>query len=149
MGPSRASPTLTSRALFVHATLFCTLLPFLPFSCPSCFITVHPRISQIHQSVLPLIQYHPFPPQNNRAFLSQTEFTTASASFAPYDQYEVSIPLERAGTCLQEVGAEIYGPAKLYEGFRTPGLIRFVNGEEFYLSPTHGGPRMYINIEVG
>ncbi|RMZ54692.1 hypothetical protein APUTEX25_003070 [Auxenochlorella protothecoides] len=85
--------------------------------------------------------------ERRKAFLSQTEFTTASASFAPYDQYEVSIPLERAGTCLQEVGAEIYGPAKLYEGFRTPGLIRFVNGEEFYLSPTHGGPRMYINIE--
>lgn len=94
----------------------------------------------------------PHPPPHTfsfRAFLSQTEFATASASFAPYDQYEVSIPLDRAGTCLEEVGAEIYGPAKLYEGLRTPGLIRFVNGEEYYLSTTNGGPRMYINIEVG
>ncbi len=41
-----------------------------------------------------------------------------------------------------QLGAEIYGPKALWNGFRTPGLIRFVPGEEFYLSNTHGGPRM-------
>lgn len=30
---------------------------------------------------------------------------------------------------------------------RRPGQVRFVKGEEDYLSPTHGGPRMYLNIE--
>lgn len=46
------------------------------------------------------------------------------------------------------MGSEIYGRRALWNGFRTPALIRFVPGEEFYLSNTHGGPRMYINLEV-
>lgn len=32
-------------------------------------------------------------------------------------------------------------------GFAVPPLIRFVNGEEAYLSNTNGGPRMFFNIE--
>lgn len=55
---------------------------------------------------------------------------------------QVAIPLERAGSCLQEVGREIYGRAALWEGARTPWLIRFVNGEPFYLSPASDGPIM-------
>lgn len=121
--------------------------------------------------------------------------TVATASFAPYDQYEVrgagagrtaccaplppgsahppwhdpqlsrqllrvapcaaplcwppptqvAIPLERAGDCLEEVGREVYGDAKLWEGARTPFLVRFVTGEDLYLSPATDGPVMYIN----
>ena len=64
------------------------------------------------------------PPQ---AFLSMAESaTTLTSTFAPYDQYEVVIPMEKAGSCLQEVGAEVYGPGKLWDGFRTPALVRFI-----------------------
>ena len=45
-----------------------------------------------------------------------------------------------------QVGREIYGSRKLSEGFRNPALIRFVSGEEPYLSGNHGGPRMWINF---
>lgn len=39
-----------------------------------------------------------------RAFLSQTEpGSRLTANFAPYDQFEVAVPMEVAGTCLQEV----------------------------------------------
>jgi hypothetical protein len=55
--------------------------------------------------------------------------------------------MEIAGDCLLEVGSEVYGPSSLWEGFRTPALIRFVTGEDFYISNTQGGPRMYVNIE--
>lgn len=59
------------------------------------------------------------------------------------------MPLERAGDCMMEVGAEIYGPDSLWEGFRTPGLVRFVTGEDFYLSPSNGGPVMYGALDPG
>lgn len=32
-------------------------------------------------------------------------------------------------------------------GARTPFLIRFITAEDFYLSPCHGEPHMYINFE--
>ena len=35
----------------------------------------------------------------------------------------------------------------LGDGFLVPPLIRFVNGEEAYLSMSNGGPRAYFNIE--
>lgn len=38
---------------------------------------------------------------------------------------QVAIPFERAGTCLEDVAKEIYG-SKLWEGCRTPWLIRFI-----------------------
>lgn len=44
--------------------------------------------------------------------------TKGSSSFVPYNQYEVSVPFENAGTCLQEVAKEIYGPQQLWTGFR-------------------------------
>lgn len=36
---------------------------------------------------------------------------------------------------------------QLWQGFRVPTLIRFVNEESAYLSLTSGGPRMYVNLE--
>ncbi len=63
------------------------------------------------------------------------------------DRYEVSIPLESAGDCLEELGHAMYGPYALSSGTRTPFLTRFVKGEDGYLSNTNGGPRMYMNLE--
>ena len=41
------------------------------------------------------------------AYLSQTEEqNVASSNFAPYDQYEVSIPMDIAGDCLQMVSPQ-------------------------------------------
>ena len=41
------------------------------------------------------------------AYLSQTEQANqATSNFAPYDQYEVSIPMEIAGDCLQTVSKQ-------------------------------------------
>jgi hypothetical protein len=39
---------------------------------------------------------------------------------------QVVVPIERAGSCLMEVGREVYGGDRLWEGARTPFLIRFV-----------------------
>ena len=36
---------------------------------------------------------------------------------------------------------------QLGQGFRTPGLIRFVSQDTGYLSPTSDGPRMFVNVE--
>ena len=86
--------------------------------------------------------------ESSKSFLSFSEFGTRTTSaMAPYDQLEVAVPIEMAGDCLIEIGSEMYGPDALWEGFRTPALIRFVTGEDYYLSATQGGPRMYINIE--
>jgi hypothetical protein len=46
-----------------------------------------------------------------------------------------------------QVGNEVYSDRKLWDGFRSPALIRFVSGNPFYLSHTNGGPRMFVNIE--
>ncbi|KAL6772376.1 hypothetical protein ACKKBG_A29975 [Auxenochlorella protothecoides x Auxenochlorella symbiontica] len=87
--------------------------------------------------------------ETRKAYMSVTETTTRiSTTLAPYIQMEVAIPLEIAGTCLKEVNKVVYGRgSRVSRDFRNPALIRFVSGEPFYLSPTHGGPRMYVNIE--
>jgi FAD/FMN-containing dehydrogenase len=85
--------------------------------------------------------------ESRRAFHSQTEFTTRSATMAPYNQLEVCIPLSVAGSCLHEVGAELYGPETLWDGYRTPNLVRFTSGEEYYLSNSRDEPHMWINME--
>jgi FAD/FMN-containing dehydrogenase len=83
-----------------------------------------------------------------KSFISMSEAgNKRSSTMQPYDQYEVAVPFEKAGTCLQGLTKEIYGPKNLYAGFRTPALIRFIPGEEFYLSPSNGYPVMYVNIE--
>ena len=85
---------------------------------------------------------------SSKAFISMSESgNKRSSTMQPYDQYEVAVPFEKAGTCLKGLAEEIYGPRNLLVGFRTPALIRFVSGEDFYLSPSQGGPRMYVNIE--
>lgn len=43
------------------------------------------------------------------------------------------------------MGREIYGARGLADGFRNPALVRFTSGEEPYLSPSHGGPRMWCD----
>lgn len=82
--------------------------------------------------------------------MSVTEMTTSvSTTLAPYIQMEVAVPLAQAGTCLKKLSDTVYGGLfnRVSDGFRNPALIRFVSGEPYYLSPTHGGPRMYLNIE--
>ena len=49
-------------------------------------------------------------------------------------------------SCLAQVSRSI-NDNQLWQGFRVPALIRFVNEESAYLSLTSGGPRMYINME--
>ena len=83
-----------------------------------------------------------------KAFISMSEAgNKRSSTMQPYDQYEVAVPFEKAGTCMKGLISEIYGPKNLYAGFRTPALVRFISGEDFYLSPSNGGPVMYVNIE--
>jgi hypothetical protein len=48
---------------------------------------------------------------------------------------------------MAQVGQKLYGEERLAYGFRAPSLVRFVNAETAYLSPTNGGARMYINME--
>ncbi|KAI7844538.1 hypothetical protein COHA_001896 [Chlorella ohadii] len=86
--------------------------------------------------------------ESRKSYLSMSESETAvTSTFAPYRQHEVAIPMSRAASCLEEVGKEVYGPAKLWEGARTPFLLRFITAEDLYLSPAHGEPAMYINFE--
>lgn len=82
-----------------------------------------------------------------RAYVSLSDGQNRMHAMNPYDQYEVSIPLETAADCLEELGHAMYGPYALWSGTRTPFLTRFVKGEDGYLSNTNGGPRMYMNLE--
>ena len=48
------------------------------------------------------------------------------------------------------LGGQVLGEIEskqLGQGFRTPGLIRFVSQDTGYLSPTSDGPRMFVNLE--
>ncbi len=61
---------------------------------------------------------------------------------------QVAIPLAKAGACFQALQRAVYDtPPGLWQGFRTPPLIRFLSGEGAYVSPAHGGPVVYINLE--
>ena len=66
-----------------------------------------------------------------------------------YDQYELAVPLENAGSCLRGI---VDGIASLGMDGRddvlTPPVIRFVGQNDAYLSLTRDGPAMYVNIEV-
>ena len=88
--------------------------------------------------------------ESRKAYLSMIDQSMGMhAGFAPYNQFEVAIPLSNIDTCLPVVLNRIYGEDKLFEGFRTPGLVRFTSGESFYLSNAQGnlGPHMWINLE--
>ena len=79
----------------------------------------------------------------SNSFVRMSELASEnSGSLDPYNQYEVAVPMERAGDCLLQVNDLVYGK-NLSFGFRPPVLIRFVSGEPFYLSPSNGGPVMY------
>lgn len=84
----------------------------------------------------------------DKAFLASTAADSQVLDVtAPFDQYEVAVPLERSADCLKIIGDAVYGPEELWKGFRTANNIRFISGEPFYLSPAHGGPVMYLNLE--
>lgn len=88
--------------------------------------------------------------ETRKSYMSVTESTTSvSTTLAPYVQMEAAVPLETAGTCLQSLNRLLYDGFwnRNSDSFRNPALIRFVSGEPFYIAPTHGGPRMYLNIE--
>lgn len=81
----------------------------------------------------------------NEAFLASTEVDTRITDVgAPFDQYEAAVPIERAADCLRELGDAVYGPEELWRGFRTANNIRFISGEDFYISPANGGPVMWV-----
>ena len=84
------------------------------------------------------------------AYLSMTEeLKEELVDKYSYDQYEFAIPLETAGDCMQGLSRLIYLPwYSLRDGFWTSALIRFVAADEAYLSHTHGGPALLINLEV-
>jgi hypothetical protein len=101
----------------------------------------------IYESILVDYVNGTFP--RGSSFLAVTESQSFMiATGAPWKQFEVAVPLEIAAECLEMAVAEVYDPAKeLWRGFRTPINVRFVAGEVFSLSNTHGGPRMYLNME--
>ena len=51
------------------------------------------------------------------------------------------------GTVRGQIGDMLYAGDGPGASFPVQPLIRFVNGEEAYLSNAHGGPRMFFNIE--
>ncbi|KAK9839103.1 hypothetical protein WJX74_009638 [Apatococcus lobatus] len=84
---------------------------------------------------------------DRQAYLSQTDSQSKQMqNMDPYDQYEVSVPLNIAGDCLQMVVNEA-SSKNLGDGFRVPVLIRFIGDEQAYLANAHGGPRMFVNME--
>ncbi|GMH44322.1 hypothetical protein BSKO_12256 [Bryopsis sp. KO-2023] len=86
--------------------------------------------------------------QSRKAYLTMSEEQTRwHSGFTGYDQYEVSVPIDIFADCLEMMGDEIYGRDALWDGFRTPVLVRFVSEEDAYLSNTNGGPRVYFNME--
>ena len=131
------------------------------------------RISELHPSPLHCNArsswFRPCSFLCSSYLVTTDQSTKAMSTFAPYDQYEVSVPLEQAGDCFAEartdarhvsrrtqhqrswnllanetvsvqVGAAI-DAQQLWSGFRTPGLIRFLSNETGYLSQTSDGPR--------
>ena len=84
---------------------------------------------------------------NRRAHVSLTDQQNRYHVINPYDQYELAVPVASMADCLERVGEAVYGPDRLYSGSRTPFLTRFVKEEDGYLSYTHGGPRVFVNME--
>ena len=60
-------------------------------------------------------------------------------NLAIMDQYEVAIPLERVGDCMETLVYAMRDPDRaLHRGFPAPSMVRFVAGDTNYLSQTHG-----------
>lgn len=83
---------------------------------------------------------------NRRAYASLSDDQNRLHVINPYDQYELAIPLETMGECFSKFGKLVYDE-RLFAGARTPFLIRFVKGDDGYLSNVNGGHRVYINME--
>jgi hypothetical protein len=114
---------------------------------PMIAITKNPQIwgrlytTNMRGMVVPSIQ------EASKSYVTMSErMNEQQAINDPYDQFEAAIPMDIAGDCLLGLNDLVYGK-NLSTGFRTPALIRFVSEEDFYLSPSHGHPVMYINIE--
>ncbi|WIA21698.1 hypothetical protein OEZ85_000865 [Tetradesmus obliquus] len=87
-----------------------------------------------------------YPARESYVSISEME-NKLYAAWNSYDQYEVAVPLSKAGDCLGAVTKELYGPAQRWRGFRSPALVRFIRAEHSYLSPAVGEAVMYVNIE--
>ena len=94
-----------------------------------------------------------FPARDSYLTMSEKQYD-AHDRFA-YDQYETCVPMRLAGSCFaalaraarDEATGDVGGDAF---GFRSQGLIRFVNEEDATLSPANGnaaGACMYVNLE--
>lgn len=67
-----------------------------------------------------------------------------------YNNWLCSFAVKLICADLMMLTAQVLGEIdskQLGEGFRTPGLIRFVSQDTGYLSPTSDGPRMFVNLE--
>ena len=93
--------------------------------------------------------------QARDSYLTMTETQYDAHDHFAYDQYETCVPMRLAGKCLDainksardEATGDVGGTAF---GFRSQGLIRFVNEENALLSPSNGnaaGACMYVNLE--
>ena len=93
--------------------------------------------------------------QARDSYLTMTETQYDAHDHFAYDQYETCVPMRFAGKCLDainksardEATGDVGGTAF---GFRSQGLIRFVNEENALLSPSNGnaaGACMYVNLE--
>ena len=89
------------------------------------------------------------------SYLTMTEEQYDAHDNFGYDQYETCVPLRRAGACARALADAMTDPATgdaggASRGFRSQGLVRFVNAESAHLSPSNpnaAGACMYVNIE--
>ena len=104
-------------------------------------------IAQVAEGAVGAYVYNGTLPRSKALLSPLPSDVVLTAESAPYDQYEVGVPLERAADCMREIGDAMYGPEELWKGFRTPNFFRFIKEEPFYLSVGHGGPVMFMNLE--
>ena len=134
-----------------------------PRDAPRDVTTVRPALAddafarfwsrQWERSTLENVASGVFPARDSYLTMTGAQYD-AHDHFA-YDQYEVCVPMRRAGACLRalargardgatgDVGGDAFG-------FRSQALIRFINEEDALLSPANGraaGACMYVNIE--
>lgn len=134
-----------------------------PRDAPRDVTTVRPALAndtfarfwsrQWERSTLENVASGVFPARDS--YLTMTEAQYDAHDHFAYDQYEVCVPMRRAGACLRalargardgatgDVGGDAFG-------FRSQALIRFINEEDALLSPANGraaGACMYVNIE--
>ncbi|CAL8471830.1 g11372 [Coccomyxa elongata] len=63
-------------------------------------------------------------------------------------QYELAIPLERAGDCFTQINEFVYINKSIdLSAFTYFSQVRYLNEETAYIAPTNGGPRVFLNLE--